>query len=225
MKTSQQADAIIVAAGRGTRFGAAKQFAVLSGMPLYQHSLKTFAEHPLIGRIVLVISTDDVARIESEVQPLFFGKKIEIAIGGATRQDSVANGMHKLEELGGSEVVLVHDAARPFVNNELITNVIRGIEEFGAALAAIPVVDTLKNSEDGFSTGTIPRANLWRAQTPQGARFELLKQALQAAHISDHSATDEAELLERIGIKLLLVMGEERNVKITYGDDLRKNFY
>ena len=222
MKTSQSSDAIIVAAGSGSRFGAAKQFAVLDGMPLYQHSLKTFAAHPLIARIVLVISADDVDRIEKETQPLFFGKKIEIALGGAMRQDSVANGMQKLEELGGSEIVLVHDASRPFVSKDLIANVIGGIEEFGTALAAIPVVDTLKHSEDGFSAATIPRANLWRAQTPQGAKFELLKKALESAFSQNHSATDEAELLERIGIKPLLVVGDERNVKITYKEDISK---
>ena len=224
MKISQQADAIIVAAGSGTRFGAAKQFAVLSGVPLYQHSLKTFAEHPLIRRIVLVVSADDLDRIEKEVGTFSILKKIEIAIGGATRQDSVANGMQKLEELGSSKVVLVHDAARPYVSKELIANVIVGIEEFGSALAAIPVVDTLKHSDDGFSIATISRVNLWRAQTPQGARLELLKQAMEFARTTNHSATDEAELLERIGIKPLLVRGDERNVKITYEADLLKNF-
>ena len=223
MKISHSTDVIIVAAGSGSRFGAAKQFAMLEGMPLYQHSLKTFAEHPLIGRIVLVISADEVDRIEKETQPLFFGKKIEIALGGATRQDSVSNGMQKLEELGGCEIVLIHDAARPYVSKELIANVIGGIEEFGTALVAIPVVDTLKHSEDGFSSATIPRTNLWRAQTPQGARFELLKKALETAYAQNHTATDEAELLERIGIKPLLVMGDERNVKITYEADILKH--
>jgi 2-C-methyl-D-erythritol 4-phosphate cytidylyltransferase len=224
MKISQSADVIIVAAGSGSRFGSVKQFAPLNGMPLYQHSLKAFAEHPLIWRIVLVVAADDVDRIEKETEPLFFGKKIDIALGGAARQDSVANGMQKLEELGDSEIILVHDAARPFVSRELITNVIGGIEEFGAALAAIPVVDTLKHSDEGFSSATIVRANLWRAQTPQGARFELLKQALEVARTNSYPATDEAELLERIGVKPLLVMGDERNVKITYERDLSRNF-
>jgi 2-C-methyl-D-erythritol 4-phosphate cytidylyltransferase len=220
MSVSTSADVIIVAAGSGSRFGAPKQFIELRGMPLYQHSLKVFAEHPMIGRIVLVISPDDVSRIEQEVWSIFDEKKIVIALGGAVRQDSVSNGMQKLEELGGSMLVLVHDAARPFVLPEIITNVIRGIEEYGAALAAIPVVDTLKQSSDGFSAATIPRANLWRAQTPQGARFELLKQALKSAHENNYSATDESELLERIGVKPLLVLGDERNVKITYEKDL-----
>lgn len=223
MKTSPSADAIIVAAGSGRRFGAAKQFVMLRGMPLYQHSLKTFAEHPLIGQIVIVIGADDVDRIEKEIQPLFFGKKIEIALGGETRQDSVSNGMQKLEELGAGGIVLVHDAARPFVSSELISNVIAGTEKFGSALAAIPVVDALKHSEDGFSVTTISRANLWRAQTPQGARFELLKQALETAHVNNHSAGDEAELLERIGVKPLLVPGDERNMKITYESDIIKS--
>ncbi|MDP4221613.1 MAG: 2-C-methyl-D-erythritol 4-phosphate cytidylyltransferase [Bacteroidota bacterium] len=221
MKESQKADAIIVAAGSGTRFGAPKQFAELNGIPLYQHSLKTFAEHPLIAKIILVVSPDDIDRYEAEIFPLFFGKKIEIAIGGATRQDSVSNGMQKLEEIGTSGIVLVHDGARPFVSKELISNIIGGVEEFGSALAAIPLVDTLKQSSDGFSTGTIPRASLWRAQTPQGAKFELLKKALVEAHHEGYTATDEAELLERIGVKPLLVTGDEKNVKITYAEDLR----
>lgn len=217
-----RADAIVVAAGNGTRFGAPKQFALLGSIPMYQHSLKTFAAHPLIRQIVLVVNADDLSRIEKEICPLFHGKKIEIALGGATRQDSVANGMQKLEELGASDSVLVHDAARPFVRSELITNVIEAIEKHGAALAAIPVVDTLKHSAGGFSAATIPRKDLWRAQTPQGARFELLKQALESAHSGSYSATDEAELLERIGVKPFLVIGDEKNVKITYSEDLRK---
>ncbi len=213
-------DVIIVAAGSGSRFGMAKQFAMLNNIPLYQHALKTFAEHSQIDRIVLVVAADDVSRFENELFPLFCNKKIEITIGGATRQDSVSNGMQKLEELGGSKIVLVHDAARPFISAEIISKVIEGVQNYGAALAAIPVVDTLKHSEDGFSSSTIPRANLWRAQTPQGARFELLKQALEAAHEGNYSATDEAELLERIGIKPKLIQGEDANVKITYSQDL-----
>jgi len=220
MHTSPSADVIIVAAGSGSRFGGAKQFAELRGMPLYQHSLKVFSEHPKIGRIVLVISPDDVTRIEQEVWSVFEGGKITIALGGAVRQDSVANGMQKLEELGGSEIVLVHDAARPFLLPEVVTNVIEGIFQHGAALAAIPVVDTLKQSIDGFSATTISRDNLWRAQTPQGARFELVRKALRSAYENNYSGTDESELLERIGVKPLLVKGDERNVKITYEKDL-----
>jgi 2-C-methyl-D-erythritol 4-phosphate cytidylyltransferase len=227
MKIPQQADAIILAAGSGSRFGGAKQFVVLDGIPLYQHSLKTFTEHPLIGKIVLVIAMSDVERIENEIQPLFFGKKIEITLGGSERQDSVENGMQKLEELGTPKIIVVHDAARPFISKELIANVIGGAEEFGAGIAAIPVVDTLKHSEDGFSSATISRTNLWRAQTPQAARFELLKRAFASAHKDGYYATDEAELLEQIGIKPRLVMGDERNMKITYEGDMgriRKDF-
>jgi len=98
MNDKIQADAIIVAAGSGTRFGAAKQFAMLGNIPLYQHCLKTFAQHPMIARIVLVIPADDIGRIQKEISSLFHGKKIEIALGGAVRQDSVSNGLQKLEE-------------------------------------------------------------------------------------------------------------------------------
>ena len=217
---SPKADAILVAAGNGTRFGAAKQFAMLRDVPLYQHCLKTFAEHSDIDKIVIVVAADDVGRFEKEVWPLFYGKRIEITIGGTTRQDSVANGIDKLEELGGSNIVLIHDAARPFVSAEIISKVIEGVNDHNAALSAIPVVDTLKHSEEGHSISTIPRANVWRAQTPQGARFELLKKAFVSAHEGSYSATDEAELLERIGIKPFLVLGEETNIKITYRNDL-----
>jgi len=221
MTNSQKADAIIVAAGSGTRFGAAKQFALLRGIPLYQHCLRTFALHPLVDRIVLVVHADHIAQIEEQIGPIFSGKKIELALGGATRQDSVSNGMQKLEELGNPDIVLIHDAARPFVQAELITKVIEGISEFGAALAAIPVVDTLKSSQDGFAISSISRDNLWRAQTPQGARFELLKRALERAHTDNYSTIDEAELLERINVKSKIIHGDEKNIKITYEQDLK----
>jgi 2-C-methyl-D-erythritol 4-phosphate cytidylyltransferase len=217
-----KADAIIVAAGSGTRFGAAKQFAVLRDMPIYQHSLKTFALHRQINRIVLVLSAEHISHIEKEMVPKFYGKEIEITLGGATRQDSVSNGMQKLEEFEHSDIVLIHDAARPFVNEGLITNVIEATAEHSAALAAIKIVDTLKHSESGLVLGTVPRENLWRAQTPQGVRFYLLKQAMENAHAENYSATDESELLERIGIKPFLVQGSEDNIKITYESDLKK---
>jgi 2-C-methyl-D-erythritol 4-phosphate cytidylyltransferase len=220
VKTIHKADAIIVAAGSGSRFGSAKQFAMLGDLPLYQHSLKTFAEHPLIVRIILVIPADSVTLVENQIYPLFHGRKAEIALGGATRQDSIFNGMQKLEDLGNPEIVIVHDAARPYVSPELITNVIAGAANSGAAIAALPVTDTLKHAADGFAASTLSRENIWRAQTPQAARYELLKQALENAHAENYSGTDEAELLERIGIKPLLVLGSEKNVKITYQQDL-----
>src|SRR2546421_377633 len=135
MEKSQIADVIILAAGGGTRFGAEKQFAQLGGIPLYLHSLKTFSTHPQINRIILVIPANAIAKIEHDIRPLFFDKKIEIALGGATRQDSVSNGMQKLEELGNSEIVLIHDAARPFISGEIIASVIRAIINNGTALA------------------------------------------------------------------------------------------
>jgi 2-C-methyl-D-erythritol 4-phosphate cytidylyltransferase len=110
MPVIQKADVIIVAAGSGARFGAPKQFALLDGMPLYQHSLKTFAFHPLIDRIILVVGVDHVTQFEKEIGSNFFGKTIELALGGTARQDSVSNGLQKLEESEHSGIVLVHDA-------------------------------------------------------------------------------------------------------------------
>ncbi|MEP7233694.1 MAG: 2-C-methyl-D-erythritol 4-phosphate cytidylyltransferase [Ignavibacteriota bacterium] len=220
MSKTKIADAIIVAAGSGSRFGGAKQFAELNGMAIYRHSLRTFRDHPMIRTIILVVSNDVVEKVIADLVLHSEGENVLIVVGGASRQDSVWNGMQKLEDLGGSEIVLVHDAARPFLEAALITSVILGIEKHGAALAAIPSVDTLKRAEAGFSVKTIPREHIWRAQTPQGARYEMLKSAFGNAIENRIQATDEAELLEQNGINPHLVMGDATNVKITFPDDL-----
>ncbi|HYM19809.1 MAG TPA: 2-C-methyl-D-erythritol 4-phosphate cytidylyltransferase [Candidatus Kapabacteria bacterium] len=211
----QNIHAIIVAAGSGTRFGAPKQLVML-GKPLYRHSLDRFAEHPAISRIVLVVSDDIRTAIERDLS----NPKIEIVTGGATRQRSVSNGLAKLSDVPPDDIILVHDAARPGVSAEIITSLIEAIKRSDAALAAIPVVDTLKRDEGGNSVETISRDHLWRAQTPQGATHEILSQAFAAAEREAYEATDEAELLERIGIRATLVLGSEKNMKVTYPEDL-----
>jgi 2-C-methyl-D-erythritol 4-phosphate cytidylyltransferase len=215
------ADVIIVAAGSGTRFGSAKQL-VLVGKPLYRHSVDTFASHPQIARIVLVVSEEVREVISSQLAVDHPDGRIELVGGGATRQGSVANGLSALSVGSSSEIVLVYDAARPGVEASLISSVIDASAEHGAALAAIPVVDTLKREAGGLSVATVSRASLWRAQTPQGAKRVLLEDAIREAGIRGYEATDEAELLERMGFNAKLVLGSERNMKVTYPEDLER---
>ncbi len=216
------ADVIIVAAGSGSRFGMPKQLVPLHGKQLYRHSVDVFASHPQVGRIVLVVSADVEQAIASDLSNAYPSDRIELTLGGATRQGSVSNGLKKLGSGRQSEIVLVHDAARPGIETQLITSIIEATETFGAALAAIPVVDTLKREADGFAGATVSRAHLWRAQTPQGAKRDLLAKAIEQAESIGFDATDEAELLERIGIRAKLVGGSERNIKVTYPEDMER---
>ena len=184
------------------------------------HSLKAFALHPLIANIILVVAKTEVTRIQDEIRAIMDFDRVLLTIGGATRQESVLNGFRKLGEIPRSEIVLVHDGARPFVKDVTITDVIRGITSSGSALAAIPVVDTIKRAVDGNSMGSISRENLWRAQTPQGANYDLLQVAFEKAMLENYTCTDEAELLERSGAWPLIVLGDEGNRKVTFRGDI-----
>ena len=212
------ADAIIVAAGSGMRFGGAKQRSMLLGKPMYLHSLERFYEHPHIDKIVVVVSVDLLAEIKAEVKALYPSERISVVVGGDSRQASVRNGLSATGD--NCEIILVHDAARPGVSDQIITDVIEASAEYGAALAAIKVVDTLKSEKDGCVDGTVSREHLWRAQTPQGAKKPLLLQAFEQAASDGYIGTDEIELLERIGVKVRIVAGSEENLKVTFPNDL-----
>lgn len=217
MKT---ADVIIVAAGSGSRFGSPKQLVPLLGKPLYRHSVDVFVGHPMIGRVILVVSDDVHEAIAADLAANYPLGRIELTLGGSTRQASVSNGLQKLLDENPEGIVLVHDAARPGVDASIISSVIEAAMGQGAALAAIPVVDTLKRELGGLSVATVSRAQLWRAQTPQGAGLQLLRKAFEEAKALRFEGTDEAELLERLGIHSKLVLGNERNMKVTYPEDL-----
>ncbi len=214
------ADAIIVAAGSGMRFGGAKQRSILLGKPMYVHALERFYQHPQINKIVLVVSSDLLAEIKAEVNTLYATERISVIVGGDSRQVSVQNGLSSLHD--DCEIVLVHDAARPGVSDQIITDVINASGEFGAALAAVAVVDTLKREEHGMVSGTVSRENLWRAQTPQGAKKQLLLQAFAQAESDGYTGTDEIELLERIGATVRMVAGSEENLKVTFPEDIER---
>jgi 2-C-methyl-D-erythritol 4-phosphate cytidylyltransferase len=208
--------AVIVAAGSGRRFGAAKQFAPLRGRPLVEWSLAAFEAHPLVETIVLVLP--DLSR--KDVYRAGFPKVADVVRGGAERQDSVAVGVGRLDA-ARTEIVLVHDGARPFVSAALIDRVAAAAARTGAAVPVVPVEDTIKEVEADRVVRTCERGRLCRAQTPQGFSFGLLVRALTEARAAGVSGTDEAALVERLGAAVAVVEGDPRNIKITSLLDLR----
>lgn len=214
--------AIIVAAGRGVRMGLAvkKQYAELSGRPILSLSLSAFAGHPQVDRLVLVAPEEDFPFIRESVLPLVTPEKpISLAPGGAERQDSVYSGLEKLSP--DCETVCVHDGVRPFVSHELISACIAAARAHGAAVAAVPASDTIKSAdEEGFVSGTLDRGALWLIQTPQAFRASLLRAAHEKAREKGLRATDDAALAEASGVRVKLVPGSRRNIKITTPEDL-----
>lgn len=211
--------ALVVAAGSGERFGSAvpKQYLELGGRPVLRRTLEAFLNHPQITGVQVVYQPahDDLYRAAVAGLPL-----PEPVVGGATRQESGRLGLDQLAAAPGGppDLVLIHDAARPLVDEATISRVIATLAEAEAALVAVPVVDTLKRGEGGYCTGTVDRAGLWRAQTPQGFRFA----AIHAAHrrFAGAGLTDDTAVAEAAGIPVALVPGSDDNLKITTPDDL-----
>jgi 2-C-methyl-D-erythritol 4-phosphate cytidylyltransferase len=208
--------AVIVSAGLGRRFGAAKHEALLSGRPILEWSLEAFHSIPEIDGVVLVLR--DTAGGEA-LRPRF-PKIISVARGGAERQDSVRSGFRELDS-GGWDVVLIHDGVRPLVDKPLIRRVIEAAAASGAAVPVIPQEDTLKEVEGGIVRATLDRTQVFRSQTPQGFQYALLRQALEEAEKIEYSGTDEAVLLERMGLEVAAVPGARSNIKITTPEDLK----
>lgn len=212
---------IIVAAGRGHRFGEGlpKQYLELCGMPVIRHAVEAFANHPSIDLILPVIHPDDEALIRAALEGL---EVLDPVAGGKERQDSVRNGLEALAALSGPPTaVLVHDAARPIVSVDVIDRVLDGISIFGAVIPGVPVVDTLKRAgEDGIISDTVSRDLLWRAQTPQGFTFNELLDAHRVC--AGKSLTDDAAVIEAEGHSVAIVEGEENNIKITTTSDLHR---
>lgn len=216
-------DVIIAAAGQGRRMGGsvAKQWRTLGDRTLFEWSVQACAAPSRVRGIVVVAPAADVAGAAHLARLRAGGKLLAVVEGGARRQDSVARGIAALP--AGADVVLVHDAARPFVTTDVIDRVIDAAAESGAAIAAAAVHDTVKrfsgDEEGRWVSGTVPRDALAFAQTPQGFRRDVLT-ALHAAMSSPAEATDEASLAEHLGYRVRLVDGHAANVKITTEDDL-----
>ncbi|MCH4092982.1 MAG: 2-C-methyl-D-erythritol 2,4-cyclodiphosphate synthase [Acetobacter peroxydans] len=210
---------ILLAAGTGSRYAATtgcatpKQYVLLAGQPVIRHAAEALLPH--VGCI------QPVGEPESLAQALSGLPVLPPVAGGDTRQASVRAGLEALDLLAEGEkpdLVLVHDGARPYVTAELVQNVIKALAEHPGAIPAIPVADTLKRGEGGVIAATVPRDNLYRAQTPQGFRFGLFLDLHRAA--ATQSATDDAKLLEDAGFSVALVPGDDDNIKLTYEGDL-----
>ena len=213
--------ALVVAAGRGERFGGAKpkQYADLAGQPLLRHSLAALTRHPAIDRVRAVINPDDQTFYETASARLDL---LPAVAGGDSRQASVRLGLESLEELK-PEQVLIHDGARPFVAHDLIDRILAALGEAPGAIAALPLADTVKREADGCVAGTVARDGLWRAQTPQGFRFAEILAAHRAAHRAtpgELGLTDDAAVAEQAGLTVRLVDGDPANLKVTTPADL-----
>lgn len=202
--------AIIAAGGRGSRFGAGlpKQLVAIGGRPMLERSVHAFLSHPDVSEVIVALPPELIAS-----PPLYLASARPVA-GGARRQDSVANAFRASN--AASDVIVIHDAARPFVSAGLISRTIAAAAANGAALAAMGAKDTVKVVDGGVVTGTLARETIYLAQTPQAFRRDVLEAALAMAG----DATDEAALAERAGHRVHIVEGEAANIKITTFDDL-----
>jgi len=231
---------IIPAAGLGTRMapipaGAkgkhkrtppSKQFTELGGTPILLHTLRKFAAVDAVSEIWIALRENEIAgfraRLESEAKDVL-KKKVELVAGGEHRQQSVENAL-KAVAAAPDDIVLVHDAVRPFVAPQIIQEVIAAAEKYGAAIAGLPAVDTVKQvertAEGALIKTTIPRAGIVMAQTPQGFRYSVIKKAFDEASADGFLGTDEASLVERSGHQVAVVMGAARNIKITTPADM-----
>jgi 2-C-methyl-D-erythritol 4-phosphate cytidylyltransferase/2-C-methyl-D-erythritol 2,4-cyclodiphosphate synthase len=211
--------ALIVAAGRGHRFGGEmpKQYRMLAGRPLLRHCAEAFARHPMIDAVRVIIHPDDRALYDAAVEGLELLPPVH---GGAERQDSARLGLESLAETK-PDLVLIHDAARPFPDEALVTRTIDALANAAGAVASVPVNDTLKRAgADNAVMATVDRAGLWRAQTPQGFRYAEILAAHRA--VAGQALTDDAAVAERAGLSVALVMGNEDNFKVTTEDDLAR---
>ncbi len=217
-----RAAVIIPAAGSGTRTGlkTPKPFILLDGEPLVLHSLRVFQRHRAVALIQPVLPRDLLGTFRRRVLQRYpLNKCLPPVAGGRERQDSVFMGLKALPE--DVEIVVVHDAARPFITAAVITRVIEAAARHGAALAAVPAQDTIKmRSRRGMVVETVDRSSLWQAQTPQAFRAGILREAHSRASSDGYRGTDDASLVERLGLPVRLVEGSSRNMKVTTPGDL-----
>lgn len=210
---------IIVAAGSGTRFGSKipKQFLEIGGKPLVLHTLERFEKCAAVDEIVLILAANEIENFQTALGKFNLKKLKQIVPGGATRAESVRNGLNAVDG-NAVETIAVHDGARPFVSSEEISQTIGKAREFGAACLVASVTDTIKQTANGKIVGTIDRQNLRRALTPQTFRFEILQRAFASENF-DAAATDECFLVEKLGCEIASVEGSAKNIKITTRED------
>ncbi len=214
--------AVIVAAGRGTRFGRPKQLVEIGGRPMLAWSLQTFAAMPEIASIVVVTEPDWIEDVRALAARLAPDRSVRVVPGGATRQTSVRNGLDALPP--ECEAVLIHDGARPLVRADDVRTGMREVRRGRAAVLAAPVVDTIKvvDPQSGLVQRTLDRSELWAAQTPQFAMRDELLRAHDAAAADGLQATDDVALLEALGIDVAVVPATGENFKVTHPGDVAR---
>ena len=200
--------------------GIPKQFLPLGGVPMLLHSLRAFDRAPSVDAVILVVPREERQRALTDIVERYGVKKVrKVVAGGKTRQESVYNGLKETDPDG--EIVLVHDAVRPFIDPSTIEKVIQEAAQAGAAIVGIVPVDTVKQVRRNKIHNTIPRERLILAQTPQVFRYPLLRQAFQRARDESFTATDESSLVERLEeVEVSVVPGSDRNIKITKPSDM-----
>jgi 2-C-methyl-D-erythritol 4-phosphate cytidylyltransferase len=214
--------AIIPAGGMGRRMatGIAKQYLPLAGLPVLVHTLRAFESSPYVAEVILAVPEGDIPEVR---ETILAGKGLikvtRIVAGGAERQDSVRNALAYAHEEHG--IVLIHDGVRPFVSGELIRRVVTAARKYGASTAGVPVKETVKQVDaGGWVTQTVPREGLWLTQTPQAFRLDVIRAAYERAGGDSFCGTDDASLVERMGIPVRMVPGEYENLKLTTPEDL-----
>ena len=220
--TDKRVAALIPAAGSGERMGGqvAKPFLQLNGREILAHTLDVFERTALIDDVWVIVGAANLVVCRQGIVERYGFKKVrDVVAGGASRQESVWRGLCRVDP--AVDLVVVHDGVRPFVTETVLQETLACAAEHGAAVSAIPLSDTLKRvSPQGEVEGTVPRENLWRTQTPQAFRRQLLETAHQQARQRNLCATDDAGLLESLGHPVRVVRGLEGNIKITTPDDL-----
>lgn len=214
--------ALIAAAGKGKRMNTriSKPFIPIFGKPILAYTIEKFEKCKLIDKIYLTVNSEEKELCSRNVIIKYnFSKVQELVDGGETRQDSVYNGLKALDK--DTDIVVIHDGARPLIEETLIRDSIEKAQKYGAAIAAIPIKDTVKKSENNFFINkTLNREEIWRAQTPQTFKYALILPAYHRAYKDKYLATDDAAILERYGHKVKLMIGSEENIKITTPFDI-----
>ncbi|HTZ56816.1 MAG TPA: 2-C-methyl-D-erythritol 4-phosphate cytidylyltransferase [Acidobacteriaceae bacterium] len=222
---------ILPAAGMGTRMApghatpnAPKQFLALRGLPILVHSLRAFAAVPQVSDIYVAVRKPEMGRMENLIDEHSLASRVRVVEGGDTRQDSVSRALKSLPA-EDDDIVLVHDAVRPLIDPATIERTIEAVEKYDAAIVGLPAVDTIKQVErtarGAIVTATIPREYIVQAQTPQGFRWRVLRQAFADAEADGFIGTDEASIVERSGTQVTVVLGSPANLKITHPGDLK----
>lgn len=214
--------ALIAAAGLGKRMNAkiSKPFIPIFGKPILAYTIEKFEQCKFIEKIYLIVNQEERDFCLKDIILKYnFSKVQELIEGGETRQDSVYNGLKVLDP--DTDIVVIHDGARPLVEETIIQDSIEAAQEYGAAIAAIPLKDTVKKSrKDFFINETLNREEIWRAQTPQTFKYDIILSAYHQSYKDNFFATDDAAIVERYGHKVKMIIGSEENIKITTPFDI-----